>query len=149
MRFAAFKRWLRRCWPSTADAVAAERVACAKVCADLWEYKESFADECAIAIMRRHTRRKTMIPEEELKILKADWAALVAQVTDPTLAIWAERDAAGALLRRLNDAIQAERDAAVALLRRLNDAVEALDGTNVENEKLVDDYRALIKRLTP
>jgi hypothetical protein len=37
----------------------------------------------------------------------------------------------------------------VALLRRLNDAVEALDGTNVENEKLVDDYRALIKRLTP
>ena len=93
-----------------------------------------------------------MTSEEELKIVKADWAALVAQVnqvTYPTLAIWAERDAAGALLRRLNDAIRAERDAAVALLRRLNDAVEALDGTNVENEKLVDDYRALIKRLTP
>ena len=75
-----------------------------------------------------------MTSEEELKIVKADWSALVAQVnqvTYPTLAI------------------QAERDAAVALLRRLNDAVEALDGTNVENEKLVDDYRALIKRLTP
>lgn len=28
------------------------------------------------------------------------------------------------------------------LLRRLGDAVEALDGTTVENEKLVDDYRA-------
>lgn len=75
-----------------------------------------------------------MTSEEELKIVKADWAALVAQVNQVTYPTFA---------------IQAERDAAVALLRRLNDAVEALDGTNVENEKLVDDYRALIKRLTP
>jgi hypothetical protein len=28
------------------------------------------------------------------------------------------------------------------LLLRLADAIEALDGTSVENEKLVDDYRA-------
>jgi hypothetical protein len=33
-------------------------------------------------------------------------------------------------------------DAMADLLRRLEDAVEALDGTSVENEKLVDDYRA-------
>ena len=29
-----------------------------------------------------------------------------------------------------------------ALLLRAGDAIEALDGTSVENEKLVDDYRA-------
>jgi hypothetical protein len=28
------------------------------------------------------------------------------------------------------------------LLRRAKDAIESLDGTSVENEKLVDDYRA-------
>lgn len=94
-----------------------------------------------------------MTSEEELKILKADWAALVAQVTDPTLAVLG--DAGKRLrLRIYDDAIRmdelrAERDAMAALLRRLNDAVEALDGTSVENESIVDDYRALIKRLTP
>lgn len=35
----------------------------------------------------------------------------------------------------------------LALLRRLDDVVEALDGTSVENEKLVDDYRALMVRM--
>jgi hypothetical protein len=30
------------------------------------------------------------------------------------------------------------------LLLRLEDSVEALDGTSVENEKLVDDYRKLM-----
>ena len=33
------------------------------------------------------------------------------------------------------------------ILRRAGDAIEALDGTTVENEKLVDDYRALMARL--
>lgn len=32
------------------------------------------------------------------------------------------------------------------LLLRLADAVEALDGTSVENEKLVDDYRAFFAK---
>jgi hypothetical protein len=67
MLFATFKRWLRRRWPSTADAVAAEQLACARMCATLWEYRESFADECAVAIMRRHNRRKHMTSEEEHK----------------------------------------------------------------------------------
>lgn len=31
------------------------------------------------------------------------------------------------------------------LLRRLGDAVGALDGTTVENENLVDDYRAYFR----
>lgn len=31
------------------------------------------------------------------------------------------------------------------LLRRAGDAIEALDGTSVENERLVDDYRAWLK----
>lgn len=35
------------------------------------------------------------------------------------------------------------------LLVRLEDAVEALDGTSVENEKLVDDYRAWRAQSTP
>lgn len=34
------------------------------------------------------------------------------------------------------------------LLKRLTDAVEALDGTSVENEKLVDDYRAWLAENT-
>jgi hypothetical protein len=29
------------------------------------------------------------------------------------------------------------------ILRRAGDAIEVLDGTSIENEKLVDDYRAL------
>lgn len=74
-----------------------------------------------------------MTPDEELKLLRADWAALVAQVTGPT---------AGEIER-----LRAERDAMAALLRRLNDAVEALDGTSVENESIVDDYRALLAKL--
>lgn len=35
------------------------------------------------------------------------------------------------------------------LLERLNDEVEALDGTSLENEKIVDEYRALMKTLKP
>lgn len=35
-----------------------------------------------------------------------------------------------------------DADQMADLLVRLEDAVEALDGTSVENEKLVDDYRA-------
>jgi len=34
---------------------------------------------------------------------------------------------------------------ALSLLLRLQDAVEALDGTSVENEALVDEYRAFLK----
>ena len=37
-------------------------------------------------------------------------------------------------------------DAARDLLLRLADVVEALDGTNEENEKLVDDYRAFFAK---
>lgn len=33
------------------------------------------------------------------------------------------------------------------LLLRLNEAIQALDGTSVENEKIVDDYNALMFRL--
>lgn len=33
------------------------------------------------------------------------------------------------------------------VLLRARDAIEALDGTTVENEKLVDDYRALIAKV--
>lgn len=35
-------------------------------------------------------------------------------------------------------------ETALALLERLRDHVDALDGTSVENEKLVDDYRAFM-----
>ncbi|WP_448365907.1 hypothetical protein [Fluviibacter phosphoraccumulans] len=35
------------------------------------------------------------------------------------------------------------------LLERLNDEVEALDGTSLENEKIVNEYRALMKTLKP
>lgn len=35
---------------------------------------------------------------------------------------------------------------ALDLLRRMEDAIEALDGTTVENEKLVDDYRAFMRK---
>lgn len=35
---------------------------------------------------------------------------------------------------------------AVGLLKRAGDAIEALDGTNVENELLVDDYRKFMER---
>lgn len=34
------------------------------------------------------------------------------------------------------------------VLIRARDAIEALDGTSVENEKLVDDYRAAIAKAT-
>lgn len=40
------------------------------------------------------------------------------------------------------DRLKAERRAALELLSRARDAIEALDGTSVENERLVDDYRA-------
>ncbi len=43
-------------------------------------------------------------------------------------------------------ALRAERDALLGIMRRANDAIEALDGTNVENEKLVDDYRAVMAK---
>lgn len=33
------------------------------------------------------------------------------------------------------------------ILFRARDAIEALDGTTVENEKLVDDYRRLMKEI--
>jgi hypothetical protein len=33
------------------------------------------------------------------------------------------------------------------LLLRASDAIEALDGTSIENERLVDDYRAWRRRL--
>lgn len=36
----------------------------------------------------------------------------------------------------------------LALLIQLNDAVEALDGTSIENEALVNEYRALMRNLT-
>lgn len=35
------------------------------------------------------------------------------------------------------------------LLAQLKDTVEALDGTSIENEKLVDDYRTLMQTLIP
>lgn len=38
--------------------------------------------------------------------------------------------------------VRHDPDQMVDLLLRLEDAVEALDGTSVENERLVDDYRS-------
>jgi hypothetical protein len=72
MSFAVFdgiRRWLRAAPlpPSHAvyteqqmvqaieAATDAERVACARVCARLWETRESWADECAVAILARGT----------------------------------------------------------------------------------------------
>jgi hypothetical protein len=43
-------------------------------------------------------------------------------------------------------ALRAERDALLGIMRRANDAIEALDGTNVENGKLVDNYRAAMAK---
>lgn len=43
-------------------------------------------------------------------------------------------------------ALKAERDALLNILLRARDAIETLDGTSVENEKLVDEYRAVIAR---
>ena len=43
---------------------------------------------------------------------------------------------------RMHD-ISAENAKMRDVLKRAEDAIEALDGTNIENEKLVDDYRAL------
>ncbi len=45
-------------------------------------------------------------------------------------------------LRRLHS-VNAEL---IDVLIRAKDAIEALDGTTVENEKLVDDYRAAIAK---
>ena len=36
----------------------------------------------------------------------------------------------------------------VDVLLRARDAIEALDGTSVENERLVDDYRAVVTKAT-
>lgn len=55
-----------------------------------------------------------------------------------------EKDHRAAL--RVRRATQ-EAPAMLTLLKRLKDAVEALDGTSVDNEKIVDDYRALIARI--
>ena len=50
-------------------------------------------------------------------------------------------------LREQLAAVEKQRDELLALLLRAEDAIEALDGTSVENEKLVDDYRALIEKV--
>lgn len=49
---------------------------------------------------------------------------------------------------QLRTEAEQQRDELLALLIRANDAIEALDGTSVENEKLVDDYRAAIAKAT-
>lgn len=57
----------------------------------------------------------------------------------------AERDELRAQVIDDNNTILDLREAnwrLLSLLLRCKDAVEALDGTNVENERLVDDYRA-------
>lgn len=45
--------------------------------------------------------------------------------------------------------LQQREDAAdaIGLLKRAEDAIEALDGTSVENELLLDDYRAFMGRI--
>ena len=42
----------------------------------------------------------------------------------------------------------AHRRVLLSVLVRAKDAIEALDGTSVEHEKLVDDYRAAIAEVT-
>ena len=42
--------------------------------------------------------------------------------------------------------LKQQRDNLLGILIRARDAIEALDGTSVENERLVDDYRAVINK---
>ena len=52
------------------------------------------------------------------------------------------------VLERQREArLQSEAQAMFDLLLRLRDTVEALDGTSAENERLVDEYRALVARI--
>lgn len=44
----------------------------------------------------------------------------------------------------VEEATAAKYARALAVLARAHDAIEALDGTSVENERLVDDYRAVM-----
>ncbi len=64
---------------------------------------------------------------------------------DQIAKVWMMRDGEG----KANAALIAQAPAMHDLLLRLADAVEALDGTSVENEKLVDDYRAWRAQSTP
>lgn len=57
--------------------------------------------------------------------------------------VWMLRNGEG----NANARLIAESPTMYDLLVRARDAIEALDGTSVENEKLVDDYRALRVRL--
>lgn len=43
-------------------------------------------------------------------------------------------------------ALKQQRDNLLGILIRAHDAIEALDGTSIENEQLVDDYRAVIDK---
>ncbi len=49
--------------------------------------------------------------------------------------------------RKANAKLIAEAPVMFDLLLRLRDTVEALDGTSAENERLVDEYRALVARI--
>lgn len=58
--------------------------------------------------------------------------------------VWMMRDGEGVA----NATLIAAAPDLLDVLIRAKDAIEALDGTTVENEKLVDDYRAIIQKVS-
>ena len=84
-------------------------------------------------------------------LVRQSAAAAVIAAKDAEIEMWkheAQRlNRAGAELTEQLAVAEKQRDELLALLLRAEDAIEALDGTSVENEKLVDDYRALIEKV--
>lgn len=79
---------------------------------------------------------KTFDPVRQAGVYEPDCYVLDVRLTDE-----AEPKAFHAEIAFANERL----GKAIDLLKRLEDVVEALDGTSIENERIVDDYRAFMQ----